>query len=265
MGHSPQENSVMRSSPTPAENRSSCLKSETYISHLSEWEILHSPGLVCFQWIYHHSQAAWFLRRWWRLCTAPALERSAPLDSAAGTSRCSLKQYLGIEQRGGLEDFEFVLASFIWSCVFKAVPCLCTTTLPSVLLLVRAMKKPSTCIMGDAESTFSASDPCWSAEDPAHSSREKRPINKNNNQMNATLWVQLLKYWNKEDRLKTTYFFHYNKIYISITYSKMTRKGLWLEKKISQLVNISMNVLQLSLSTLRIYVIFMCFFFKYDD
>lgn len=59
--------------------------------------------------------------------------------------------------------------SFIWHCAFKTVPCLYTTTLPSVLLLVRAVKKPSTCIMGDADSTFSAStDPCWSAEGTAH-------------------------------------------------------------------------------------------------
>lgn len=59
--------------------------------------------------------------------------------------------------------------SIIWHCAFKMVPCLCITTLPSVLLLVRAMKKPSTCIMGDADSTLSAStDPCWSAEDTAN-------------------------------------------------------------------------------------------------
>lgn len=52
----------------------------------------------------------------------------------------------------------------------KQIPCFCNTTLPSVLLLVRARKKPSTCIIGDADSTLSASEaPCWSAEGTAHS------------------------------------------------------------------------------------------------
>ena len=43
------------------------------------------------------------------------------------------------------------------------VPCLWTTTLPSLLLLVRAMRKPSTCIIGEEDIKRSASaDPCWS-------------------------------------------------------------------------------------------------------
>ena len=84
------------------------------------------------------------------------------LDAALRQSTCTqnkLSIYKGL----------ISLLCFILHCVFKMVPCLCTTTLPSVLLFVRAMKNPSTCIMGDADSSLSAStDPCWSAEDTAH-------------------------------------------------------------------------------------------------
>lgn len=60
------------------------------------------------------------------------------------------------------------------------VPWLFTTTLPSVLLLVRAMKKPSTCIMGEADGTFSASnDPCWSAPGTAEVENEHKQKNRN--------------------------------------------------------------------------------------
>lgn len=51
MGHSPQENSVMRSSPTPAENSSSCLKSETYIEHLLEFLNINSKGVLFFPFL----------------------------------------------------------------------------------------------------------------------------------------------------------------------------------------------------------------------
>lgn len=61
-----------------------------------------------------------------------------------------------------------LLEGFILTCASMTIPWLFTTTLPSVLLLVRAMKKPSTCIMGEAAGAFSASnDPCWSATDTA--------------------------------------------------------------------------------------------------
>lgn len=57
----------------------------------------------------------------------------------------------------------------------KMLPCLCNTTLPSALLLVRDMKNPSICIIGDAESTFSAStDPCWLSEGTAHRGQEEK-------------------------------------------------------------------------------------------
>lgn len=38
----------MRSSPTPAENSSSCLKSETYIEHLLEFLNINSKGCLFF-------------------------------------------------------------------------------------------------------------------------------------------------------------------------------------------------------------------------
>lgn len=72
-------------------------------------------------------------------------------------------------------------------------PFLCTTTLPSVLLLVRAMKKPSTCIIGDTDNTFSASaDTCWCPEGTAQREMYRKDKSKwINNQKNPTL-VSLL-------------------------------------------------------------------------
>lgn len=49
--------------------------------------------------------------------------------------------------------------------VCVCVPCVCSTTRPSVLALVRAMKKPSTCIIGDAASSLSSAAPCWPGGD----------------------------------------------------------------------------------------------------
>lgn len=77
-------------------------------------------------------------------------------------------------------------------------PCLCTTTLPSVLLLVRAMKKPSTCIIGDADRTFSVStDSCWSAAGTAHKTRIQnkflrmlKPPPKTNKKKNNNLTIR---------------------------------------------------------------------------
>lgn len=61
---------------------------------------------------------------------------------------------------------KFVCAFFYF---VENIPCLCITTLPSVLLLVKARKNVSSCIRGEADSAFSAStDSCWSGEATAH-------------------------------------------------------------------------------------------------
>lgn len=70
-----------------------------------------------------------------------------------------------------------LLKQLILTVALMTPPWLFTTTLPSVLLLVRAIKKASTCIMGDADGTFSAStDPCWSAADTAYVKAKRKQI-----------------------------------------------------------------------------------------
>lgn len=86
-GHSPQENSVIRSSATPAESSSSCLKSETYAARPLELINVNIKVCLCRR-VWKNSRAAWFHPRWWRLGTPSAPGQSGPLALTAGTWRC---------------------------------------------------------------------------------------------------------------------------------------------------------------------------------
>lgn len=158
----------MRSSPTPAEKSSSLLKSATFAEHLSE--LLHMGRKTLF------IMSSFILT--YRLhgsscdddCSALLQDlgkvdrrvQQQELNAALRQRSCILKQTWHFLTKGLLKQLFLTFA-------IKTPPWLFTTTLPSVLLLVRAIKKLSTCIMGDADGTFSASTgPCWSVADTAY-------------------------------------------------------------------------------------------------
>lgn len=125
-------------------------------------------NFVYHERLYSDIRAAWFLLRWRLLCTPSGPGQSGPPGSAGGTWCCSQTKILHFKTN----MFQYagdLLKQLIWTFALMTPPWLFTTTLPSVLLLVRAIKKASTCIIGDAEGTFSAStDPCWSAAEAAY-------------------------------------------------------------------------------------------------
>lgn len=153
----------MRSCPTPAESKSSSLKSETYnilFVWLKQTELI---SLILFVQIHLTG------------CMVPPAmmtDLHSFNTSAKWTAGFSKRNLMLLSDKVPKRlkncNFTHKLCISLWSPE-RIIPCLCTKTRPSVLLLVRAMKKPSICIMGDAESTFSASaDSCRSGWGTTH-------------------------------------------------------------------------------------------------
>ncbi len=110
---------------------------------------------ACVRW-----RAAWFPRRWSRPCTPGWSVWSELRRSARETSDCSEKDML--EKKGELwvRDNFLCVSMCMWSNIH--LPCPCITTRPSLLALVRANRKLSTSIIGEAMIGLSSTAICCS-------------------------------------------------------------------------------------------------------